>query len=57
MRCVPIADVRLIRGHDPSEPMGGRYAPVANGLIAERGVLQPDCGVLARAFPERARGR
>jgi methylthioribose-1-phosphate isomerase len=31
-------------------------ARLVSGLITERGVLQPDRGALARAFPERVRG-
>jgi methylthioribose-1-phosphate isomerase len=31
-------------------------ARLVTGLITERGVLQPDRGALARAFPERVRG-
>src|ERR1700731_596434 len=53
-----IETVRVVSDGSPVANYGFDVTPsrLVTGLITERGVLQPDRGALAPAFPERARG-
>ena len=54
-----IETIRVVSDGSPVANYGFDVTPsrLVTGLITERGVLKPDRGALARAFPERARGR
>ena len=54
-----IETIRVVSDGSPVANYGFDVTPsrLVSGLITERGVLKPDRGALARAFPERARSR
>jgi methylthioribose-1-phosphate isomerase len=54
-----IETVRVVSPGSPVANYGFDVTPsrLVTGLITERGVLRADSDALARAFPERARGR